>query len=281
MKLLASMSVFGVVALLNAWSAQAQDRPDTSVAGFRSDAPAVNPLRPPADPDAASNQITSTFRRWYASANHPAMLIFWNRELTDDATTRFADTSVSHEEVRASKDGTGGKDAVKTSETDASSKVTSQETSKRILTGGEHVTLDPMLSARMDSAFEAAWLGVGVELVDRNAIIRKMSTVASKEDRGDTQLLESVSLGQGIEYLVEVLPNPSAQSATGLVFLVKVKHLPSATLVAQFLSSAQPPRGPAYWAAKESGFSQQSDDRTSPETIGAELAVEVMQRMAR
>lgn len=263
------------------WASHAQYRPDTTGGGYRDGLPAVNAQPVARDPDATSIQVTGAFRRWYASVNKPALLIFWNRELTDDATTRYADVTQGREETRSTKSAVGGQGATHTSGDDATSKISSQESSKRILTGGEHTPLDPLLSARMETAFQTAWLEAGTELVDRNAIIRKMSTVASQQDRADTQLLESVSLGQGVEYLVEVLPNSTPQGATGLTFLVRVKHLPSATLVAQFLTSAQPPAGAAHWVATRGGFEKQRDNRTTPETMGAELAVEVMQRMAR
>lgn len=250
--------------------AQAQYRNEPAPApGYRPGQPQVMAPPPVENPDAQSQQATNAFRRWYASAQSPAMLIFWNRELTDQATTQYAEVSTTREEIRG------------TPESGAQSKVGMQEAYKRSMTPGQYAQLDPMLSARLETAFQAAWLQSGVEIVDRAALIRKMSTVASQADRADGQLLEAVALEQGIQYLVEVLPNAAQGSPTGFNFLVKVKHLPSSSVMAQFLSSAQPPAGAARWAATSQGFEKRREDRTTPETVGAQLAVETMGRLIR
>lgn len=251
-------------------TALAQYRPEAPPApGYRPDQPQVLAPPPAENPDLQSQAATTAFRRWYASAQRPALLIFWNRELSDQATTQYAEVSTSREQV------------VGTPESGNQSKVAMQEAYRRSMGPGQYAALDPMLSARLETAFQAAWLQSGVEIVDRSALIRKMSTVASKEDRADTQLLESVALEQGVQYLIEVLPNSVQGSPTGFNFLVKVKHLPSSTIMAQFLSAAQPPSGPGRWAATQGGFQKRYEDRTTPETVGAQLAVETMGRLVR
>lgn len=250
--------------------AHAQYRTEAPTApGYRPGQPQVLAAPPPENPEAQSQQATTAFRRWYASAQRPALLIFWNRELSDQATTQYAEVSTTREQVQG------------TPESGAQSKVAMQEAYRRAMGPGQYAALDPMLSARLETAFQAAWLQSGVEVVDRTALIRKMSTVASKEDRADTQLLESVALEQGVQYLVEVLPNATQSSPTGFNFLVKVKHLPSSTVMAQFLSAAQPPAGPSRWAATPGGFEKRTENRTTPETVGAQLAVETMGRLVR
>jgi hypothetical protein len=206
------------------------------------------------------------------------MLVFWNRELTDETTTRYAEVSSDREETRTSKSSKGNDNSLSKSEDTLESKISSGEKSSRALTGGTYTALDPNTSSLFQTAFQQAWLTKGVEVVDRNAIIRNMSIVANKEDRGDLQLLEASALKQNIQYLIEVLPNANSGSPTGYVFQVKIIHLPSSTVVAQFLSSGAPPRGPDVWVAGPSGFVKQSQDRADPERIGAELAVEAMGR---
>jgi hypothetical protein len=215
-----------------------------------------------------------------AGAHKPAILILWNRELSDETTTRFADDVSAKEDITAKKTVLGASNAPAHSEDSLQSKTTFQETSKRSLTKGTFTPLEPMMSSRLQTTFQGAWLATGVEVVDRNAIIRKMSTVATAAERADVQFLEATALDQGIDYLVEVLPGVSSPSPTGLTFQVKVIHLPSSTVVAQFLSVGQPPQGSPYWVTTSQGFEKRVDNRTTPETIGAELALETMGRLA-
>jgi hypothetical protein len=265
---LAALLAYGV-----GTSTLAQDRA-ASPAGYRTGVPPVMtpPLAPP--PDAASERVSARFKRWYAASKSPAILIFWNRELTDDATTRYADVTKAREQDHTAKSGGPG------GETDVQTKASEQESYKRALTGGSYSPLDASVSSRLETAFQEAWLADGVEIVDRNAVIRKLATVASQADRSDLQILESAALEQGVEYLVEVLPMQANAAPGGVTFKVKVVHVPNSTVMAQFMSRAEPPPGPVDWTATPEGFRQVSENRSSPETIGAELAFETMDRLA-
>lgn len=259
--------------------AGAQSRAEPPAVVYRDGQPAVLEAPPQADPQSHNREVSASFRSWYVRAKRPAMMIFWNRELTDEAATQYVESQLSREEVRGSQNGTGGKDAPATSEQNFQSKVASQEVSRRAVTGSRYAPMDPLLSSQLEAAFQSAWLSLNVEMVDRNAIIRSMSTVATDAQRSDTQLLESVSLKQGVDYLMEVLPVANGSSPTGLVFQVKVKHLPSSTLVAQFNTSAQPPAGAAVWVAGPGGFQKRAGVASNdPESIGAELAFQTMKR---
>ena len=252
--------------------AAAQYRADMpAMAPDRAGLPATNARPKAQDPDAPRAQTAEMFRHWYAAAHLPTVLLFWNRELTDETTTQHAEVANSHEELTTSA----------TSNSISTQHDSHQESFLRSQTGGQYEEIDPMLSARMETAFQGEWLGAGVKLIDRSTLIRRTSTKAAGQDRSDLQMMEAVALQKGIEYLVEVLPNPRSDSPTGFVFMVRVKHLPSATLVTQFLTPAKPSAGPAHWVTTDHGYEKQRDNRTSPETIGIQLAVEVMRRLAR
>jgi hypothetical protein len=264
------------VALPLAASAQ-QYRPDPPPTNYRPGLPAVITPPPAPDPDAPGRNITEGFRHWYVAAKRPAMIVFWNRELTDETTTRRSDVSTSQSETRSVKDSVGGQNDPSRSENDFQSQIQSAEKSQRILTGGNYASLDRLQSDAFESAFQQALLDTGVEIVDRNAIMRSISVVAGKDDRSDLQLMEAAALKQNIQYLVEVLPNSSSQSATGYIYRVRIIHLSSSTVVTQFISQGLPPRGPAVWVAGPNGFEKRAPSAsTSPEEVGAELAIETM-----
>jgi hypothetical protein len=261
--------------------ASAQYRQEPANPGYRPGQPAVNAAPVRRVPNARVDGIANDFRRWYGQAQRPSLLIFWNRELSDEATTEYAEVKTDKSDVRSKRTTVGADDSPVQADDQQESRVATSETSRRRLTGGTYAPLDRMLSSQLESAYQGMWLKAGVEVVDRTALIRKMSAVAGKDDRADTQFMESLALEQGVDYLVEVLPNASASSPTGLVFTVRVKHLPSSTVVAQFNTTAQPTQGQAQWVATNGGFERRAEDRTNPENIGATLAAETMRTFIR
>lgn len=231
---------------------------------------------PPAPPVDDGSRTTEAFRQWYRAAGSPALLIFWNRELTDEAGTERVETVTAREEQRASNS------KGPTAEESFTSRVSTEEKGARAVTGGKFAAVDASTDIATESAFVNAWLAAGVELVDRAAIIRKMSTVATPEERRDYQLMEAVALEQGVEYLLEVLPRASAPSPTKTVFTIKIKHLPSSVLIAQFLATGETASLPSRIVAGPRGFTRQAQPvNNSPESIGAQLAMDAMARMSR
>jgi hypothetical protein len=244
-------------------------RAEETAPGYRPDLPAVNLARPAQAAGAAQGQTAEAFRRWYAQAKRPSMVVFWNREQTDQTTSQVSIISTTREEASASW-------SRRSAQASASS---TTEVGLRAAGSGTYAAMDPLESAQLEGAFQGAWLQNGARLIDRTAIIRKKSVGASREDRSDVQFLEAAALEQGVHYLVEVLPVPRSSSPTGHMFMVKVKHLPSATVVAQFTTAAKPPAGPTRLVAAPGGFERRRDQTVTPETIGAELAYQTMSRL--
>ena len=275
---LTNLGVCLAVALLVApGAANAQYRDTPPAAGYRPGQPDVMTPPPAVDPNASNVAAMDKFRHWYSSAHKPAIMLFWNRELTDETTTLYGDTLYGTEEVRSGITGSGGGRRGAPHAVDVyQSKSMSLEAAKRPRTGGTFGPMDTLLSSQLESAFQGPWLERGVKLVDRTALIRKMSATAKKGDRPDSQFLETVALQQGVDYLVEILPTATTSTPTGFSFLVRIKHLPSSTMVAQFTTQAQPASGPTTWVAVAGGFEKQRVDRTNPDTIGVQLAAETM-----
>ena len=97
----------------------------------------------------------------------------------------------------------------------------------------------------------------------------------------DIQYLETLAMGQGIQYLIEILPDDDASSPTGVTFTVKVTHLPTSTVRAQFATSGDPPRGEAkYVAVNGAGFEKRAaPSRQTPQLIGAQVAYDTMTKL--
>lgn len=243
----------------------AQERPDM---------PHVEAAPVPRNPDAGLNRIMADFRAWNAARGHPRMLIFWDRALTDETTTRYRDvtTGSGDASVRAAAvAGPGWKAAGANATTDF--KIVQE---RERTTGKARGSLDADSSDVLESAYRDAFIDAGVTLLDRDALMRKVSVKESREDRSDQQFLESVALEQGVQYLVEVLPQSRSDSPTGMKFKIKITHLPTSRVTAQFLSDGLPPAGPSRLVARPGGFERVSENRNTPDRIARQIASETM-----
>lgn len=270
-----------LAAVALAVTGQAQAQPPGAV--YREDQPATLAPPRPVDPDAASNAALESFAVWNR-ANNPSFLIYWNRELTDDAATRYTDRTVKTDDGRSSRAQTNENTntdfgtASKSNDDSIDHRVTTTDRSQVVTNpSGQHSAMDPAASKRMETAYVNVFMGVGAKLVDRTSVLRSLSAGPLAKDRSDARFLESTALQQGIDYLIEILPDAAPQAATQVMFTVKITHLPTNRLVAQFVSSATPPSIPGRIAATPNGFARQAPQaRNSPEMIAGQLAVLTM-----
>jgi hypothetical protein len=142
-------------------------------------------------------------------------------------------------------------------------------------TGGTYSDLSTDNSASFETDFLAAFTRAGANIVDRRALMRKVSTGHGQGDRSDQQFIEAVALEQGVEYLVEVLPD-HRDNATGFLFTVKITHVPSSSVKAQFRTTALPAPGPERLVAMPGGFERHRNSRNTPERVAEQLAAETM-----
>lgn len=248
--------------------AVAQERTGLPAVGadatYRDGLPRVEARKPEADPDADQNRTLADFRAWNKAKGRPRLLLFWDRQLSDDTTTRYRDRA---------------KGVVATA-VEPGVAVTAYDRVRETerTTGGTVGDLHPRDSSIYESGYVSAFLRAGANIVDRNALMRKVSTKRAADDRSDQQFIESLALEQGVEYLVEVVPEYSG-AETGYTFTVKVTHLPTSSLRAQFQTDAQPASGPERLVARPGGFRRERDSRITPDRVAETLAAETMQRL--
>jgi hypothetical protein len=265
MSTLRNLCAAGLVFGLTATAAAAQ---------YRDGMPGVNAAPPPANPDVGNHATSASFSAWYAKAGRPSMLLFWNRELTDDATTEYESrvtTSTGAAVASVSGGGVTYAEGALVSETTAG---------QRRLTETQYSNLGGAYSQALESAYLGALLNAGVKVIDREAMMRTVSRREDRENRLDKQWLETLALEQGIKYLIEVLPNASPRSPTGMSFTIKVTHLPTSTVKAQFVTSGDPPVGPTRIMAGPNGLERRAPEgRRTDELVGAQLAFDTMNRL--
>ena len=78
-----------------------------AAAQYRQGQPEVRAPSAVADPDAPTDAALNAFAAWYAAAGKPRLLFFWNRQLTDETTTRRTDKVI---EDRRYSESTSGRD---------------------------------------------------------------------------------------------------------------------------------------------------------------------------
>ncbi|MFN9846851.1 MAG: hypothetical protein ACK56C_00595 [Alphaproteobacteria bacterium] len=256
-----------------------------AAAQYRAGQPEVRPSPQAADPDAPADAALNAFAGWYAVAGKPRLLFFWNRALTDETTTRRTDKVIEDRRYGESTSGETtanrfGEATIKDMD-GVDHKVTSRES--EAITGKAYGAVNKQASDILETVFINTFLATGADIVDRDALIRRLSLSNPKDDRGDIQFLEAQALASGIEYLVEILPDPQAGSPTGLVFTIKIKHLPTSSLRAQFQTRAVPPPGPSRIVAVQGvGFQRQAGaERTTPPLVAVQLATETMSRFVK
>lgn len=230
--------------------------------GFRSNLPRVNDRALEADPDAGFHRVVERFQDWNRAQGAPRILLFWNRELSDDTTTRYRDRDRGVAAVAAAPGLAAG----------AHDRVREQERT----TGGAYSDLHPDDSDELEAAFVSTFVDSGADVVDRDAMMRKVSTEEGQDDRADQQFIEARALEQGIDYLVEVLPDYRGESDTGFAFKVKITHLPTARIKSQFRTTALPASGPERLVAAPGGFERRRDSRITIDRIGQSLAADTM-----
>ena len=227
------------------------------------DGPAVLTAPPATDPDAGAKAASAAFGRWYQAMERPSLLIFWNRKYTDEVMT---ERGLTYRETETR--GAGYSEFTAGLE-------------RAPAASGRHADMDPGRSDALETGFVNAFLEQGVRLIDRDALIRKLSLQTDRAERFDMQQLETKALENGAAYLVEVLPQPDVASPTGWAFTVRLKHLPSASLVGQVRTLATPPAGPSRYVATSQGYEKRTVDRVSLANVAQQLSSEVMGSFVR
>lgn len=262
---------------------QQQYRPAAPAVRYREDMPAVNAPAPSASPDAGNYAASSAFARWYQAAGRPSMLLFWNRQLLEDATSQYDSVQTGRvDSVAAGQSASlyGWRGSASAAVAGSSTVAETRQYQER-MTDGSYGFRNTNFTRGVESSILSTFIAAGARIVDREAVMRKVSATRSREDRMDIQYLETLAMGQGIQYLIEILPDDDASSPTGVTFTVKVTHLPTSTVRAQFATPGDPPKGEAKWAAVNgAGFEKRTGpSRQTPQLIGAQVAYDTMTKL--
>lgn len=198
-----------------------ESRAPTPAQLLRPDQPEV--LAPPKAAQAAQSLDVARFKRAYAAAGRPKVALFWNRELTD----RLALDKVELERGAAWE-----------SETRTPAQRERQaewSTERRTLLEGQAAREAPAEERewRMRSAYVNALLASGVQLLDRNLIMRSQA-LKTRDAAADPQRVETAAIRSGARWLLEVLLTPGADGS-GVVIASRLKNVQDGSVMAETL----------------------------------------------
>jgi hypothetical protein len=228
--------------ILAAQSSWAQTQADTT-SQYRAEMPSVAVPKQQVPPDAANQEKWRAFSNWSRSLGAPKLLVFWNRSFTDQTSTMSLENGA--------------------------------------LNSNNSAETNSALSRRLEASVVTTLIDAGGNIVNRDALMRKVSTQQTLIDRLDQNYMEALATQQGIVYAIEVDINQTSDNSVSSKFNVKITHIVSSRIVAQFETSATPGAGPSRWVAGVGGFSKQRTTNLSAEAIGMELAIEIMERISR
>ncbi len=202
----------------------------------------------------------------YARAGRPRVALFWNVELTDqleDARGARLRTIDQFSE-RSRRDQSS---VSRTVETVADTRVDVMGRRNSPLREADEWTLV--------SAFEAGLRDAGLQLVDRAAIARLASARAG--GGADSRLIETRSLLEMADLVLEVLHAQDAGAAIGVVFRGVLRDIRSGRVLGSFLS-----RGVAEAAGQAPSFRpspagfERIESAKGPESAGRALATDAL-----
>lgn len=225
----------------------------------------------------------SGFSSAYARAGRPTIAVLWNREFTDMLQQGSA-SQISIDTLRA---GVSSAEAVRVPGYAAAqvggavvgnTTITSQEVrSSQAQRSGPVERVD----LQMRSAFMQTITSSGVQLVDRNVVMR---TTAAKQKGGglDSQQVETEALTRHAKLLMEVLNTRDSASPTGWATYVSIKRLADGVVLAEGymdgrLPEDAPKPAPRFEADPRGGFRE----IVKPVTVGDTGKLVAEQTLAR
>lgn len=260
--------------------------PPPSGSLYRDGQPAV--LTPP---PVIVRDRSGAFRSRYQALKSPTMMLLWNRRFSDEVqseyvtrgtVTRSAEgvalgssnsTAVAGYGIAARSSNSAGY-AAGTSTTD----VTVGRTRLREEQPGAN--LDAEDDAAVETAFTERLQAAGVRFVDRSIAMRTKGARSDVSGDANIQTLETDALMARTSVLIEVRQIVASDSPIGTKFRIEVKNLKTAAVLASFTSNGVPDMPRPGLVAGPGGFQRAAPQRPTPAQIGAELANEVMERLA-
>lgn len=249
-----------------------------AAAQYRTGVPDV--LTPPPPPASPLSRAAGEFRARYAKHGSPRIILFWNRVLSDEVQSQYADrvsaVSTSHAAAIEGPVGYSGYGAV-SGQVDTFDAAATRERVRE----GERDSMAESADWKIENAFNRAFIDNGARFVDRSVAMR---VTAHGKRLGATPNVQDIETGALIgkaDLMMEVLQTPDPDSPVGYSFRAQVKDVRSGRILASAVSNGSGiRRGPGPMVATSHGFVRSAPAAVTLEDVGAALATDVMNALS-
>lgn len=243
------------------------------------------PPPPAADPALA---VRSRFRAAYARAKSPRIVVFWNREFTDEVGTKYENyTNInsrtgSATSTRGATIGgpgfvVGGVDSVGVSETSTSIR----SGTDRITDNRRESAYSEAVDFDIEAAFNAMLNSAGANLVDRTSIMRTTGYAKGAGATSNIQRVETAAILGKADIVLEVVQLDDPRKPDGVSYRVIGRNVRTGKTLVTLSTGARPPvQKMGYVAGASGGFVRATAPEPGPSDIGRQLAVETMSALS-
>ena len=241
---------------------------------YRTGVPDV--MTPPPAPPSRMAVAAGEFRQRYVKAGSPRIILFWNRTLSDEVQSQYANRksaiSTSQTGVIAGRVGYSGVAA-------AGATVNTAEVSstRERVREGSRDGMAESADWKVETAFNRAFIDNGARFVDRSVAMR---TTAQGKKIGidpNVQDIETSALIGKADLLMEVLQTPDDDSPVGYTFRAEVKDIRTGRIIATaMIDGTRIKNGPGRFIATSNGFQREGPGEVSLQDMGRALAADLM-----
>ena len=249
-----------------------------AAAQYRAGVPDV--LSPAPEPGSPMMAAAHHFRASYAKHGSPRIILFWNRVLSDEVQSQYADrvSAVSTSRAGAVEGPVGyaayGAAAGRVATFDAAA-------TKERIREGQRDSMAESADWKVENAFNRAFIDNGARFVDRSVAMRVTAHGRKLGATPNVQDIETGALVGKADLMMEVLQTPDPHSPVGYSFRAQVKDVRSGRILASAVSNGGDiAHGPGPMVATSHGFERAAPADVTLEDVGEALAADVMDALS-
>jgi hypothetical protein len=223
--------------------------------------------------------VTDRFSAAYTRAGRPRIVVFWNRELTDDVasgteevTTLSADSNGQASVWQKERPRRRGVDIDAEARADQHLDAELRTRTQRIDAGRRTTPHGEAADFDIERGFTDALAKAGAQLLDRTALLR---SGALDSGTGNAQAIETRALLNRADWTLEVVAMGNGR------WRIVARDVANGRIVAQTASTGQPPTRVMPWIAGERGFVRATPRAVGFYDVGCQLAVDAMLAIAK
>lgn len=209
------------------------------------------------------------FTSVYKRAGSPRVVVFWNRELSEETATEYEDVMRGRSDTRI---GSNGSEVYRTDDVTLSAGIRRRENAQR------YSDLTERADWKLESSFVSGLVSAGAVLVDRKTIVRKAGRGAAGQTPNQQSIEMDALLGHA-DILIEVLQTTDESAPLDTSFRVSMKRIATGRILGQFVTAARPMIGRGRFVAGPNGYERAASPPPSVDAVARQLVQETLSAM--